>query len=161
MLQTRLRRCAPLCLTVLLAGPGAAVAHAHSRTPARLARVRAGLTSVDEHGSLKMQGSKGTTIAEQGICWGTFPCSVAMQMTLSGTLVTAGFTAYLRGGAISGTARARIRSATTAAAYFSGTISLRGGTRARSHASGVARFQGTIDRKSYALAIHISGRLRL
>ena len=139
------------------------MAHAHAGPSALAARTRAhaALESVNEYGGLRMQSSKGTTINEKGVCWGTFNCSVIMQMTLSGTLVTAGFTAWLHGGSISGAARAHIIYATTKAAYFSGTLTLHGGTHSRSHASGVARFQGTINRTSYALSIRVIGRLRL
>jgi hypothetical protein len=137
----------------------AAAGDANARGPS--AHEDTALTSVNEYGSLKMQSSKGTTVAEKGVCWGSFNCAVVMQMTLSGTLVNSNFTVWLQGGSISGAARARIRSATTVAAYFSGTIRLHGGTRGRSHAQGVARFQGMINRTTYALTIHISGRLQL
>lgn len=121
----------------------------------------ASLTSVNEYGSLRMQSHKGSTIDEKGVGWGTFNCSVVIAMTLSGTLVTADYTAYLQGGSISGTASARIHSATTKAAVFSGTISLRRGTGSRAHASGTAGFSGTINRTSYAMTTHIVGRLHL
>jgi hypothetical protein len=148
----RLKIGAPLCLAVLLAGPSASVAHADA-SPA--------LTSVNEYGRLTMQSSKGASIAEKGTGWGTFNCSVVIGLTLSGTLVTASYTAYLQGGSVSGTATAHIHSATTAAASFSGTISLDRGTGSRSHASGTAVFSGTINRTSYAMTTHITGKLRL
>jgi hypothetical protein len=119
------------------------------------------LTSVNEYGSLQIQSHKGSTIDEKGVGWGTFNCSVVIALTLSGTLVTANYTAYLQGGSISGTATAHIHSATTRAAAFSGTISLRRGTGTRAHASGTAGFSGTINRTSYAMTTHITGRLRL
>jgi hypothetical protein len=125
------------------------------------ARADASLTSVNEYGSLKMQSHKGSTINEQGVGWGTFNCSVVIALTLTGTLVTADYTAYLQGGSISGTAAAHIHSATTTAARFSGTISLKRGTRSRAHASGTAGFSGTINRTSYAMTTHITGTLRL
>ena len=121
----------------------------------------ASLTSVNEYGSLRMQSHRGSTINEKGIGWGTFKCSVVIALTLSGTLVTANYTAYLQGGSISGTASAHIHSATTAAAKFSGTISLKRGTGSRAHASGTAGFSGTINRTSYAMTTHITGRLHL
>jgi hypothetical protein len=121
----------------------------------------ASLTSVNEYGSLRMQSHKGATIDEKGVGWGTFNCSVVIALRLSGTLITANYTAYLQGGSISGTASAHIHSATTTAAKFSGTISLRHGTGSRSHASGTAGFAGTINRTSYAMTTHITGRLRL
>jgi hypothetical protein len=138
----------PLCLVLLLALAIPASAAASS-------------TSVDEWGKLRMQTHKGSTINEKGIGWGTFNCSVAISLTLSGTLVTASYTAYLQGGSISGTAAARIHSATTIAARFSGTISLRHGTGSRAHTSGTAGFAGTINRTSYAMTTHITGRLHL
>jgi hypothetical protein len=119
------------------------------------------ITSVNEYGSLRMQSHSGSTIHEKGVGWGTFNCSVVIALTLSGTLVSANYTAYLQGGSISGTATAHIHSATTTAASFSGTISLRRGTGIRSRASGTAGFSGTINRTSYAMTTHITGRLRL
>lgn len=139
-----------LCLVLPLALALAAAADA-----------RPALTSVNEYGSLQIQSHKGSTIDEKGIGWGTFNCSVVIALTLSGTLVTANYTAYLQGGSISGTATAHIHSATTRAAAFSGTISLRRGTGTRAHASGTAGFSGTINRTSYAMTTHITGRLRL
>jgi hypothetical protein len=125
------------------------------------AEARPALTSVNEYGSLHIQAHKGSTIDEKGVGWGTFNCSVVIALTLSGTLVTANYTAYLSGGAITGTATAHIHSATPQAAAFSGTISLERGTGSRAHASGTASFAGTINRTSYAMTTHITGRLRL
>jgi hypothetical protein len=126
-----------------------------------MADAQPALTSVNEYGTLAMQHSKGATISEKGTGRGTFNCSVLIELTLSGTLVTAKYTAYLQGGSISGTATAHIHSATTTEAYFSGTISLSGGTGSRAHASGTAGFAGTINRTSYAMTTHITGKLRL
>jgi hypothetical protein len=138
----------PVCLVLALALAMPASAAASS-------------TFVNEYGRLRMQTHKGSTIGERGIGWGTFNCSVVIALTLSGTLVTASYTAYLQGGSISGTATAHIHSATTTAAQFSGTISLRHGTGNRAHASGTAGFAGTINRTSYAMTTHITGRLHL
>jgi hypothetical protein len=141
---------APLCLLLLLA---LALAPAADAGPA--------LTSVNEYGRLQIQAHKGSTIDEKGVGWGTFNCSVVIALTLSGTLVTANYTAYLQGGSVTGTATAHIHSATPQAAAFSGTISLSRGTGSRAHASGTASFSGTINRTSYAMTTHITGRLRL
>jgi hypothetical protein len=139
-----------VCLVLMLALGGAPAA---SASPP--------LTSVNEYGRLRLQAHKGSTLNEKGVGWGTFNCSVLITLTLSGTLVTGTYTAYLQGGSISGTTTAHIHSATTKAAAFSGTISLRRGTGSRAHASGSASFSGTIDRTSYAMTTHISGRLHL
>jgi len=125
------------------------------------ADARPALTSINEYGRLAIQAHKGSTIDEKGVGWGTFNCSVVIALTLSGTLVTANYTAYLSGGSISGTATAHIHSATPRAAAFSGTISLSRGTSSRAGASGTAGFSGTINRTSYAMTTHITGRLRL
>lgn len=163
MSPIRLKNGAPLCLAVLLAGPFASVAPAGASPSAPLTAAHASstLTSVNEYGRLAMQSSKGTSIDEKGTGWGTFNCSVLIGLTLSGTLVTASYTAYLQGGSVSGTATAQIHSATTTAASFSGTISLDRGTGSRAHASGTADFSGTINRTSYAMTTHITGKLRL
>jgi hypothetical protein len=127
------------------------------------ADARPPLTSVNEYGSLQMQPHthRGYTIDEKGTGWGTFNCSVVIALTLSGTLVSGGYTAYLSGGSITGTASAHIHSATPQAAAFSGTITLSRGTGSRAGASGTASFSGTINRTSYAMTTHITGRLRL
>jgi hypothetical protein len=147
----RLKNFAPACLlALLLTGPLASVANASSA-----------YTSVNEYGELEKQSSSGTSIDEKGIGKGTFHCSVVMEMTLSGTLVTAKYTAWLSGGAISGTATAHIYSATKTIGYFKGTITLRGGTRGRTHASGTAKFFGEINRIYFNMKTHITGKLRL
>jgi hypothetical protein len=163
MRLNRLKRGAPLCLAALLAGPFASVAPAGASPLALLTQAHASsaLTSVNEYGRLQKQSSKGYTIDEKGVGWGTFNCSVVMELTLSGTLVTAKYTAYLQGGSISGTATAHIHSATKTTGYFSGTITLRGGTRGRTHASGTADFSGEINRTYFNMNTHITGKLRL
>jgi hypothetical protein len=152
MFANRRIRGAAVCLLMLFAALFGTPAGANAQPP---------LSSVNEYGTLAMQHSKGATISEKGTGRGTFNCSVLIELTLSGTLVTAKYTAYLQGGSISGTATAHIHSATTTEAYFSGTISLNGGTGSRAHASGTAGFAGTINRTSYAMTTHIAGKLRL
>jgi hypothetical protein len=137
--------------TDMAADPGAPLAAAAGTKP----------SSVNEYGRLTIQSSKSSTIDEKGSGWGSFNCSVAIELTLSGTLVSSHYTAYLEGGSISGTATAHIHYASTATAYFSGTITLDGGTGSHAHASGTASFSGTINRTSYAMNTHITGRLRL
>ncbi len=163
MFLGQLKRGAPLCLAALLAGQFAPIAHAGtgSSAPPAHAGSSPALTAVNEWGRLQKQSSKGYTIDEKGIGWGTFNCSVVIEMTLSGTLVTSRYTAYLQGGSITGTATAHIYKATTEAGYFSGTITLSGGTGSRAHASGTANFSGHINRTSYAMNTHITGKLRL
>jgi len=164
MYPMRFKNLAPTYLVaMLLAGPLVPVAAASTGPFAPLARARASsaYTSVNEYGRLQKQDSSGANIDEKGIGWGSFNCSVLMELTLSGTLVTAKYTAYLSGGSISGTATAHIHSATKTAGRFSGTITLSRGTHSRSGASGTAAFSGEINRTSYAMSTHITGKLRL
>jgi hypothetical protein len=117
--------------------------------------------SVNEYGSLTLKSSAGASILEQGHGWGSFDCGVSIRLTVSGTLVTASYTAYPHGGSLRGQARAYIHSASRAQASYSGTIWLHGGSGAYAGASGSASFDGTINRKTYAMTLHISGRVRL
>jgi hypothetical protein len=122
----------------------------------------AALTNVNEYGSLWLERHKGSaTIDERGRGSGTFDCNVYIQLTLSGTLVTARYSAYPRGGSIAGVATAHIHSATTQSAYFSGTITLDSGSGSYAHASGTASFDGTISRSTYAMTVRVAGKLRL
>lgn len=125
------------------------------------ALANAPLTNVNEYGSLTLEHSKGATIDERGRGSGTFDCAVYIQLTLSGTRVTATYSAYPRGGSIVGSATARIHFATIKAAYFSGTITLTKGSGGYAHSSGTASFQGTINRTSYAMTVRVAGKLRL
>jgi hypothetical protein len=147
--------CAALAIATLLALLSLAL------VPQARAGARPSLKSVNEYGTLKMQSSKGSTIDEQGSGSGSFSCTVKIELTLSGTLVTASYLAHPHGGSIRGTASARIHSASTVAAIFSGTITLQGGTGSYAHASGTATFDGTINRTSYAMSLHITGKVRL
>jgi len=157
--------CLALAGMIALAGVGAgllpATAGASSSAPLAHAASNPPLVSINEWGRLQKQSSKGYTIDEKGIGWGSFNCSVLIEMTLSGTLVTSRYTAYLQGGSIDGTATAHIHRASTEYGYFSGTITLDHGTGSRSGASGTASFAGTINRTSYAMNTHITGKLRL
>jgi hypothetical protein len=152
MLRNRAKKMTPLFIAAMLSAGLSAPPGADAR-PAPV--------TVNEYGSLAMQNSKGATIDEKGTGHGTFNCSVLIALTLRGTLVSANYTAYLQGGSITGTAKAQIHSASTQAAFFSGTISLSRGTGSRAGASGTASFSGTINRTSYAMTTHINGRLRL
>lgn len=110
---------------------------------------------------MKLNGSRGATIKERGYGWGSFHCSVYITLTVSGTHVTGSYVAYPKGGVIRGYANARIRSASTKLAHFTGTIMLHGGSGRYAHSSGRASFDGTIDRHSYAMKLSIVGRVML
>jgi hypothetical protein len=150
---------------VSLASSHALLASSHALLAPRhvsLASSHVSLTIIHEHGSLAIHGKgSSSTIDEHGRGWGSFHCGVAIQLTLSGVHVTGRYTAYRKGGSITGVAHATIHSATSSAAHFTGTIQLHGGTGRYSHSSGRASFDGSINRKTYAMSVYISGRVRL
>jgi hypothetical protein len=153
----------PVAAARVDASPFTSVANDDASPFAPLARAGAhsAFTSVNEYGSLELENNKGATVDERGRGWGTFACNVYIQMTLSGTLVRATYSAYPHGGSIVGTATAHIHSATTEEAEFSGTITLSDGTGSYAHPSGTASFDGKINRTSYAMNVKVAGRLRL
>lgn len=159
-----------LALTCLLALPAAAGAHARrghraahaSRHHRHRAHAGARTTRVNEYAKLTLNGKGGsTTIDEHGYGWGSFHCHVYITLTLRGTQVTASYRAYPHGGRFAGTAKARIHKASHSYASFSGTIWLHGGNGRFAHASGHAGFYGTIDRHTYAMRVHVVGRVHL
>lgn len=160
-----------LTLALLLLGGVSAAARGRESRPAHASAAHARrahqtglppLRAVNEYGSLALHGrGSSSTIDERGYGWGSFHCAVSIELTLRGTLVSAQYRAYPHGGQIAGAAKARIHSATSGYASFSGTIWLHGGSGSYSRASGRAGFYGTIDRHTYAMRVHIAGRVRL
>lgn len=152
---------AALALLGFAASPLAAPALASGSTLGPAADI-ARLSTIHEHGSLAIHGKgSSSTIEERGRGFGSFDCNVSIRLTLSGVHVSGRYTAYPRGGSITGVAHATIHSATSSAAHFTGTIRLDGGSGRYAHASGRASFDGSIDRKTYAMSIYISGRVSL
>lgn len=151
-------------LTLLPAAAGAQPGHGRHAAHAGHRRAHTGSSStrVEEYAALTLRGrGSSTTISEHGNGWGSFHCHVYITLTLHGTLVSATYHAYPHGGELAGTAKARIHSASHAYASFSGTIWLHGGRGSFAQASGRAGFYGTIDRHTYAMRVHIAGRVHL
>lgn len=118
--------------------------------------------SLQETGHLHAIGEPGTTIIERGSATGTFDCSIAGRLTIvSANKVIATFTVRPKGGSITGRGSARFEQQ-GAYGYFGGTISITGGTGNYAHASGTnIGISGAISRETFALTVHVHGKIHV
>lgn len=118
--------------------------------------------NLQETGHLRAVGEPGTTIIERGVATGTFNCSIAGRLTIvSGNRVTATFTVKPKGGSITGRGSARFEQQ-GASGYFGGTISITSGTGGYAHASGTnIGISGVISRETFALTVHVHGKIHV
>jgi len=157
----------------LILGPGAAQAPA-SQAASTAARAPAAATggepaaaaarevNLQETGYLHAVGEPGDTIDERGHASGTYSCSIAVHLTIvSGNKVTSAFTVKPKGGSVTGRGSARFVQK-GADGYFGGTIAITGGTGGFAHASGTnIGISGVIDRETFALTVHLHGKIDL
>lgn len=117
---------------------------------------------LQETGRLHAVGEPGTTVVEHGSATGTFDCSTAVLLRIvSANKVTATFTVRPRGGSITGKGSARFAQK-GANGYFGGTIAITGGTGSYAHAAGTnIGISGVISRESFALTVHVHGKIRI
>jgi hypothetical protein len=165
----------PLAMTAaLLLGPTAAPAPA--RAPLTGSRsvtahldgggdqlARAARTiDLQETGRLHAVGEPGTTIIEKGKATGTFNSPISSRLTIrSANTVTTTFTVMPRGGSITGRGSARFAQQ-GANGYFGGTISITSGTGRYAHASGTnIGISGVISRETFALTVHVHGKIHV
>ncbi len=153
----------------LILGPGAAQAQAaQAVTVAARAgdggpvAVAAREVSLQETGHLHSVGEPGTTVIEQGHATGTFNCSISVRLTIvSANLVTATFTVKPNGGSVTGKGSARFAQKGSNG-YFGGTIAITRGTGSYAHASGTSiGISGIIDRETFALTVHVNGKIHV
>jgi hypothetical protein len=132
--------------------------YTHGRPLARAARE----ISVQETGHLYAVSPPGVSIEEKGHASGTFNCSITVHLTLSSaTRAIASFTVRPRGGTLSGKASARFAQQ-GGNGYFGGSLTITRGTGSFAHAAAAGMgISGVIDRESYALTVHVNGKLRL
>jgi len=157
----------------LILGPGAARAPA-SQAAGTVARAPAAATggepvavaarevSLQETGYLHAIGEPGDTIDERGHASGTYSCSITVHLTIiSANRVTAAFTVRPKGGSVTGRGLARFVQQ-GANGYFGGTIEITHGTGSFAHASGAnIGISGVIDRETFALTVHVHGKIDL
>ncbi len=157
-----------LCaIGALIIGPGASWATASRPSTATAAltggpAAAAREVNLQETGYLHPVGEPGDTIDEGGRAGGTYSCSISVHLTImAANHVTAAFTVKPRGGSVTGTGSARFEQK-GADGYFGGTIAIAGGTGGFAHASGAdIGISGVIDRETFALTVHVHGKIRL
>lgn len=122
----------------------------------------AGEVNLQETGHLHAVGEPGTTFVERGSATGTYDCSIVGRLTIvSANRAIATFTVKPRGGSVTGTGSARFAQQ-GADGYFGGTISVVSGTGSFAHASGKnIGISGVISRETFALTVHVHGKIHL
>lgn len=126
-------------------------------------RAKAALSEkyVKEQGYLSLVGNTGgAAIAERGYATGTFSASLKINLLVKVSKVTGSFTAYLKGGSISGHASATPHYSGKWVS-FKGSLTITHGSGAYSGASGTAGLYGSLNRVNFKLNVQVIGRLRL
>jgi hypothetical protein len=156
------RALALLLSTLLLCGAACAVtAGAASAKGARRARTSLTNTYVKEQGHLHFVSKNGgSAIVEQGSATGTFSASLNIDLTIKVSKITGSFTAYLKGGSISGYAYATPH-VSGQWVSFKGSLTIKHGTGRYAGASGTSSLYGSFNRTQLKLNVQVIGRLRL
>jgi hypothetical protein len=129
-------------------------------TPAsRAATAQAARTlNVTDEAHLRLTGTQGEVLLEEGPAKGALPGTVKVHFAVSAT-ISGSFTIYPRGGgSISGRGTARLHS-TGIYTSFSGTMYVTHGTGRYVNAHGHGGLYGTVNRRTNALVIQTTGRL--
>lgn len=157
LMRVRLPLLATLaCLSgCILAQPvGAAQARPHAKAALSEKYVK-------EQGHLHFTNKGGgAAIVEQGYATGTFNASLSIDLLVKVSKVTGSFTAYLKGGSISGYASATPH-VSGQWVSFKGSLTIKHGSGAYAGASGTAGLYGSLNRNSLKLNVQLIGRLRI
>jgi hypothetical protein len=152
----------------LVLGSGATLAQTPQAGAAATTRERGPVAvaareiDLQETGHLHAVGEPGTTVIEHGSATGTFDCSIVVHLTIvSANHVTATFTVEPKGGSVTGRGSARFEQQGSDG-YFGGTIAIVSGTGNYAHASGAdIGISGVVNRETFALTVHVHGRVSL
>jgi hypothetical protein len=116
--------------------------------------------NLQETGYLHAVGEPSDTVLEKGHATGTYDCSITVHLTIeSGGKAVAAFTVEPHGGSVTGTGTARFVQQ-GAGGYFGGTIAISDGTGSYKHAAGKdIGISGVVDRETFALTVHVHGKI--
>jgi hypothetical protein len=143
---------------VLLIGPSNSRA---IHTPQPLAHAAREL-SVRDKTYLRLVGSPGVEITENGTSYGTFGGNTTSHLTLSGSHISGTFVFHARGGVVRGTTRASVvGKAALPVVSFAGTVTMTSGTGSYRHISGQIALKGSIRRKNYEVYEETSGKVHV
>jgi hypothetical protein len=117
--------------------------------------------SVNDTGRLRLVGSSGNTLIEEGQSSGTLPGRVRARLTVSSNTVRATFTISLHGGSISGYGSAKLNVGRGVYASFGGSLNVSHGTGRYAHVSGSGGLYGTINRNTDDATVQVVGRLHV
>ncbi len=114
--------------------------------------------NVTDEAHLRLSGTAGSLLLEEGPATGALPGTVKVRFTVGAT-ISGSFTIYPPGGgSITGQGSARLHS-TGPYASFGGSMTVSHGAGRYAHAHGHGGFYGTVNRHTDALVIQTTGRL--
>jgi hypothetical protein len=117
--------------------------------------------SVRDEGSLGFKSSSGSQLIDEGHVKGTLPGWVRVRLTYNGSpTVYAQFTIYAKGGSVSGHATGRVSNPNSTNPSFRGSLTITGGSGRYSHVGGSGELFGVFYRRSFALTVQATGKLR-
>lgn len=139
----------------LLAGGGSASAAPKGPT-AQAART----VDVNQSASLRLVRKSGSVLYERGKATGTLPGAVTARFVVSSLRVTGEVTFLPRGGGSITFAVEGFPRSTGTRARFAGTMSIVRGSGRYAKARGGAAFNGVVNRRSWAVSVSATGRMR-
>lgn len=148
-------RMGPMAGSLTMAGLALLVSPAASAPSAHAARA----LSINDTGHLRLTAEDGNTLTEVGGVSGTLPGTVRARLTIGTSTVRAGFTIYVRGGRITGSATTSLNPGKGEYASFGGALVVSHGSGRYAHASGTGRLSGTIRRSDDTATVQVVGRL--
>ena len=113
--------------------------------------------NVTDEAHLRLTGTQGSVLLEEGTATGTMPGAVKVRFAIDAS-ISGSFTIYTENGSISGSGSAQLHSTHTYSS-FGGAMTVSHGTGHYTHAHGHGGFYGTVNRHTEALVIQTTGQL--